>query len=656
MRIPLSRIYRAFPELDRFTDEQCQRFVRAACRRGWGRFLHWTAVAALVFILYLITLPLSGAAMAAADDSVRFRSGVALVLLQLLLLLLAMTVPLVAGLFLRDALLRRRIRYVVRARGTCPGCRYSLLGIPLSEERKVVCPECGLEGEVDPSLGELTVDAEGRERFTPSMRVQANPFWTERRRRIAKRVGIALAGALFIGLPALWGGYELFLARQAAAAQRDRPGLAGLTEFVESHQPGAAGEGGDAWEAFEAAVALQAQLASSVPAPETIGGRPVVADFALIYDQSRGRPSELSEWLEACRRQAMLELEAYEQGGLYQALAVVARRERAASPGFALAPSQPLVFLPTPLLNDVRHMARLNGARMHLARERGETAEYLDALESTLALARMTASHPSLIGGLTALGVESLAHDQIDACLAERPGAEWVDGVALALARQRIRLPRNYHIEGERLLTLDGIAWFFAAPRNARLGAFSPMLNRMSGGGPGRLGTYAANRRTADAIYDAASAMALLEPSERSGTRVWNGPTDLLLLDILLPAMDRAIETFDQAEARRRGTQVLLALERFRLDRGDYPRALAELAPDVLPSLPLDPWSGEPLRYTPVEGGGGRGFLLYSVGPDGADDGGVGRATRGRGFNPGPAPAHDVIIGKRAAPQAGVGE
>src|SRR5207247_1731505 len=40
MRLIVRRIYRAFPELDRYTDEQCRRFVRAA-RRGGLRIFHW---------------------------------------------------------------------------------------------------------------------------------------------------------------------------------------------------------------------------------------------------------------------------------------------------------------------------------------------------------------------------------------------------------------------------------------------------------------------------------------------------------------------------------------------------------------------------------------------------------------------------------------
>ena len=74
--------------------------------------------------------------------------------------------------------------------------------------------------------------------------------------------------------------------------------------------------------------------------------------------------------------------------------------------------------------------------------------------------------------------------------------------------------------------------------------------------------------------------------------------------------------------------QVGLALERFRADEGTYPEGLAELLPSYLSTLPSDPWSPseKPLSYVVrgrLEGSQAESVLLYSVGPDGVDDGGI---------------------------------
>ncbi len=67
-----------------------------------------------------------------------------------------------------------------------------------------------------------------------------------------------------------------------------------------------------------------------------------------------------------------------------------------------------------------------------------------------------------------------------------------------------------------------------------------------------------------------------------------------------------------------RSAAVLLAVERFRLRHGRWPEALAELVPDFLSAVPLDPLDGRPLRLRRLEDG----VVVYSVGLDGKDDGG----------------------------------
>jgi hypothetical protein len=62
-----------------------------------------------------------------------------------------------------------------------------------------------------------------------------------------------------------------------------------------------------------------------------------------------------------------------------------------------------------------------------------------------------------------------------------------------------------------------------------------------------------------------------------------------------------------------------LAIERYRLANQDrLPAKLADLVPTFLPSVPQDPFDGQPLRFKPLE----KGYVIYSVGPDLTDDGG----------------------------------
>jgi hypothetical protein len=82
----------------------------------------------------------------------------------------------------------------------------------------------------------------------------------------------------------------------------------------------------------------------------------------------------------------------------------------------------------------------------------------------------------------------------------------------------------------------------------------------------------------------------------------------------VLKARDR-----DQASHLLVKAAAALAVHRART--GQYPDALEELAPAVLPQLPPDPYTGRPLVYRKKPDG----YLLYSMYENGVDDGGTDR-------------------------------
>ena len=77
----------------------------------------------------------------------------------------------------------------------------------------------------------------------------------------------------------------------------------------------------------------------------------------------------------------------------------------------------------------------------------------------------------------------------------------------------------------------------------------------------------------------------------------------------------RAWTEFLKGHASLRVAAVALAAERFRIECGNWPASLSQLAPKHLAAVPLDPFDGKPLRYAAIPGG----RVVYSTGPDRED-------------------------------------
>ncbi len=70
------------------------------------------------------------------------------------------------------------------------------------------------------------------------------------------------------------------------------------------------------------------------------------------------------------------------------------------------------------------------------------------------------------------------------------------------------------------------------------------------------------------------------------------------------------------SEANAAALDAAIATELFRREKQYLPTTLTELVPDYLPSVPGDPFTGEPLRYITTEDE----VLIYSVGEDSVDN------------------------------------
>jgi hypothetical protein len=79
------------------------------------------------------------------------------------------------------------------------------------------------------------------------------------------------------------------------------------------------------------------------------------------------------------------------------------------------------------------------------------------------------------------------------------------------------------------------------------------------------------------------------------------------------------VERGARETGRLRAAAAVVAAVRFRKAEGHWPRSLEELVPKWMAEAPIDPFTGKPLVYRVDD----EGVVVYSVGVDGKDDGGV---------------------------------
>ena len=102
---------------------------------------------------------------------------------------------------------------------------------------------------------------------------------------------------------------------------------------------------------------------------------------------------------------------------------------------------------------------------------------------------------------------------------------------------------------------------------------------------------------------------------DKMAKEVYRG-TNVMLLGF--PALAKIGEACSRIQAALRCEATALAAERYRREHGAWPQSLDLLSPDLIASVPNDPFTGDPLIYRRLPDS----VVIYSVGLDGKDDGG----------------------------------
>jgi len=283
-----------------------------------------------------------------------------------------------------------------------------------------------------------------------------------------------------------------------------------------------------------------------------------------------------------------------------------------------------------PHYEERRELARFLRTAAITSAHRKDMAEALERLRMGGMLVNRALGEPALVGQLVAIAVDGVVLHALPYVIAQGPLPEQqvrdlsdcLDGKALHEGFLR-------SLQGERVVGLDFFGLVRASPQRAAQiadGALhpSPFTN-------GSLTVYTrllgalvcADQlkyiRYMNGVEDSArlpwrEAQPALQALEDSiGTKTIGGA----LTSIIAPVFQSVFAKTNSQVAGRELAKLAMGLELHKQRFGAYPEALAQLKRLDWP-MPDDPFTGQAFIYRRQE----EGFLLYSVGPDGQDDGG----------------------------------
>ncbi len=277
-----------------------------------------------------------------------------------------------------------------------------------------------------------------------------------------------------------------------------------------------------------------------------------------------------------------------------------------------------------PHANAMRQMTRILGARSLLNAERGDFDSAWRDAEMALRTAEAMRDEPILISQLVRIAQTRTALEVIRKLAAVAPPNDAVASRLMQLlASLEERRPFARAVDGERLLLGE---WSFRLLENDMAGYAQKDVLHSLFGTAGRLIRLKPVRRMDYAIYlnlvrHAASRTerAFHEMPQQDEPDI---PRLARLTRLIVPAFGGYRRSVEEHIALTRVARTGLALIRHRAIHGSYPDTLESLAPTLLGAPAEDPFTGRPLIYRRADDG----FVVYSVGPDGKDNGGAPRS------------------------------
>ena len=328
-----------------------------------------------------------------------------------------------------------------------------------------------------------------------------------------------------------------------------------------------------------------------------------------------------------------------------------------------------------PHVQAMRRAARLLHVDSRLAVVEGDSDRVVQNIETVLGLANQTADTPTLVNTLVAVATARIGFDQLEEIISESP--DFLSETQLAKLQDRIqktdiRSWLNY--EGEQLLLKDMVQRCYTDDGNGDGRMTAAGMQLLNGELFGMVALVSDNASSSDAplsrfeqmknawaefkesklaksviaptsLYTCASRTEVLAKAEELYREIesdhklpfrksrsskpdgWKdfddfleqNKTEYILLATVMPPVRPVRAAVDRTVAQKNAVLTALAMYRYHKRNKEWPKTEDDLIPEFLDRMPADILTGKPLHSKIVDDR----LLIYSVGMDYDDDGGV---------------------------------
>ncbi len=288
----------------------------------------------------------------------------------------------------------------------------------------------------------------------------------------------------------------------------------------------------------------------------------------------------------------------------------------------------PAMFPSDDNFNEVRSAANLLNLHARQAVAHDQTAEAMADVQAVFGMSRHVMGQPTIIYALVGFGLEYVGRQTLEAVLPAVMNPEELAALQLPPASDIGRkLQRSFYGEARW-----GLLMYVNMPDNVRALSDNVSIDRTP---------YRDNIRSISLfrafLLDAQTYATLMDVAQDFAIKPYYQIKDKaprvvrlvarsgLLAKLIVPSIDKVFSNSAGAQATNASCHVALAMTRYRLDHGSLPSKLDVLVPKYLDAIPLDPFDGKPLRLVIK----GNDHIIYSIGPDGVDDGGTDMFAQG---------------------------